>query len=162
MKKYFILVFIISIFYSYSYSQESKPIEIVNFHDLETRLKMKRDTVLVVNFWATWCVPCRKELPDFEKINRDFAGKPVKILLVSLDFVSELDHLKWFIDKNQISSEVIVLNAPDANNWINKIDDSWSGSLPATVFLKNEKKKFYEGALDYNTIQTEINTMLKL
>jgi thiol-disulfide isomerase/thioredoxin len=162
MKIYLIIVLSGILYISNSYSQSDKPIEIVTFSQLESRLKSNSDSVLVVNFWASWCIPCRKELPEFIRIDHDFQKEPVKIILVSLDFINQMDQLKKFITQNSVTPEVIVLNAPDANNWINKIDESWSGSLPATIIIKKNHKKFMEGELNYQTLQTEINSMLKL
>lgn len=48
-------------------------------------LSQWRGKVLVVNFWATWCPPCRKEIPDFVAASRSFAGEPVQFVGLSID-----------------------------------------------------------------------------
>ena len=68
--------------------------------DLVTRVS-NTDTFYVVNFWATWCGPCVKELPEFTKLSNQLAGKPVKILLVSLDFKEAYPKkINTFIEKS--------------------------------------------------------------
>src|SRR5581483_2089967 len=91
--------------------------------------------VKVVNFWATWCAPCIKEMPFLERLNRD--NKDVKVLLVSLDF--DLDHdqskITSFVERKKLNSEVVILDEPDPTKWIEKIDKVWSGALPATMVM---------------------------
>ena len=53
----------------------------MNFSQFEPYLQRTTDTVYVINFWATWCKPCIKELPEFEKINNDFRKEKVKVYL---------------------------------------------------------------------------------
>ena len=143
------------------FSSNSGDIPILNFQQFEPHLHLKNDTTYVVNFWATWCVPCRKELPEFEKIHQDYIGKPVKVLLVSLDFPKDIESsLKPFLEKNAITSDVLLLNDPNSNAWIDKVDTSWSGSLPATLIYNKSKRIFLEKELDYNTIQNIISEII--
>ena len=64
---------------------ENTEIEVYNFDQLESFLSSNTDKTLVVNFWATWCKPCIKELPYFEAIQSKYKGD-VRVVLVSLDF----------------------------------------------------------------------------
>lgn len=94
------------------------------------------DTVYVINFWATWCGPCVKELPFFYDIDRRITSHPIKVILVSLDFEKQLDkRLFPFLQKEKVPLEVVVFLDPDANSWIDKIDPSWSGAIPYTILL---------------------------
>lgn len=160
MKTHLVIVFILFFHFGEIFPQKNNYFDILTFKELNPRLNLNNDTVYIINFWATWCIPCRKELPEFEKASKQFANQKVKVLLVSLDFPNQQEALKLFIEKNQISSEVIILNAPDANNWINKVDENWSGSIPATLFYRKNIKKFYESELDFKTIETQIISML--
>jgi thiol-disulfide isomerase/thioredoxin len=108
-------------------------------------INWKSDTTLILNFWATWCKPCVQELPYFEELHRLKLDFPHKVVLVSLDKKSDLDpRLKSFLNKRNITSRVILLSAPEAHIWIDKVDNSWSGAIPATVIIRNNKKEFYE------------------
>ena len=60
------------------------------YSELKPLLEKKDDKIYIVNFWATWCAPCVKELPYFEKLNQDYAAKNVEVLLVSLDFPKQV------------------------------------------------------------------------
>lgn len=134
----------------------------LNFEELQQQyFQKKTDTVYIVNFWATWCKPCIKELPAFEKIASDFSSEKVKILLVSLDFPDKLEsQVVPFVKKNNIKSEVVLLDDADANNWIPKISPEWSGAIPATVIYKKDNRKFYEQSFTYEELKTELKTFL--
>src|SRR5690606_37914073 len=63
-----------------------RPFKVLNYDQLKPYLSEDNDTTYVVNFWATWCVPCVGELPYFQNLERQMEGKPFRLLLVSLDF----------------------------------------------------------------------------
>ncbi len=154
---------VLLLFSSNTYSQKSNPIPIVGFSKFEEKLKSNSDTVFVINFWATWCVPCRKELPEFEKVYKNMSENKVKVLLVSLDFPAQAEKsLKSFLTANHITAPVILLNEPDANSWIDKVHTSWSGALPATLIYKNDNRLFFEKELTYQDIMDSISSLTNL
>ncbi|MBI1768701.1 MAG: TlpA family protein disulfide reductase [Bacteroidetes bacterium] len=119
--------------------------------------------VKVVNFWATWCAPCIKEMPFLERLNRD--NQNVKVLLVSLDF--DLDHdqskITSFVMRKKLNSEVVILDEPDPNAWIPKIDKNWSGALPATLIMNPStgKRKLIQGELKNDDLEKSIAEVSK-
>lgn len=120
----------------------AQQVEVVKFPALQKRLSQPNDTTYVVNFWATWCGPCIKELPYFEQANAAYAGQKVKVLLVSLDYASQLEKkVKPFVLKRGLKSEVLLLNETDPNAWLDKVDKQWSGALPFTLLLNNKRQK---------------------
>ena len=139
----------------------SQDVKVLDFEGLEPILSIRNDTTYIVNFWATWCIPCVKELPYFQKIDSKYKDDNVKVLLVSLDFLKHIDtRLKPFIEKHKISAEVILLNDPDANSWIDKVSPEWSGALPATVIYNRNFHAFYEKSFTYEELQSIINQNL--
>jgi thiol-disulfide isomerase/thioredoxin len=136
---------------SFSYKHQPR---VLSFNDLEPHLYLSNDTTYLVNFWASWCTPCVDELPAFEKIEEEYKSKKVKVLLVSLDFPNQVEsRLVPFIEKYQINSEVLVLNDPDANKWIDKVDKKWSGALPATLIYNSKTRDFREGSFTYEELK---------
>lgn len=120
-------------------------VKLLTIDDLDKRLANGKDTTYVINFWATWCAPCVAELPNFEKLRLANLKNPVKVLLVSLDFKSKLQkEVIPFVQKNNINAEIFLLNAPDRQADIQRIDDHWSGAIPATLFVNRKKRRFYE------------------
>lgn len=141
---------------------DSESIESYDFEAFEPFLKQNDDKTYVINFWATWCKPCVEELPYFEKVNQEWKEKNVEVLLVSLDFPKHIDtKVIPFLKKNNISSKVVLLDDPDQNAWIPKIDSSWSGAIPATIIYNKSGMKFYEQPFTYEELSQEINSFLK-
>lgn len=136
-------------------------IPVMNFEQLEPRLHKSNDTTYVVNFWATWCKPCVDELPAFEELNRKYSNRPVKVLLVSLDFVRNLEsRVIPFIKNQNLKSEIILLNDPKSNVWIDKVNPEWSGAIPATLIYNRSKRTFYERAFHFEELETELKKHL--
>lgn len=120
-------------------------VKLLTLDDLDKRLGNGKDTTYVINFWATWCSPCVAELPNFEKLRLDNLKKPVQVLLISLDFKSKLEKAVIpFVQKNNIQAEVFLLNEPDQQQYIHRIDQKWSGAIPATLFVRKNVRHFYE------------------
>ena len=139
---------------TFSYSQS---VEVIKFHQLEKRWSNSNDTLYVINYWATWCAPCIKEIPDFVKLDREMLGKKFKMILVSLDFPAHIDsRVLPFIQKNKITTEVVILD-DDANIWIDKVNKNWDGGIPATQFIKNNRKEFHKEQLSYENLKQIIN-----
>lgn len=120
-----------------------QPVVYEKFADFEKSVIRNDENVYVINFWATWCAPCIKELPYFEQLHQQ--NKNVKVILVSLDSRKDLEKkLIPFIKKKKLTAEVILLSDKDYNSWLDKIDKSWSGSIPATLIIKGNQKLFAE------------------
>lgn len=136
-------------------------LEVYDYKGFEKFLNKKDDKVYVINFWATWCGPCVKELPYFEKLNTEYANNNVEVILVSLDFPKVYEKkLKPFIKDHNLKSRVIILDDVDMNSWIPKVNKDWSGSIPATIIYKNDTRKFFEQSFTYEELETELKQFL--
>lgn len=99
------------------------------------------DKLHVINFWATWCAPCVKELPEFQKAVNNSDKNKVDFLFVSLDFPSEADKkLLPFLQKNNYTFNVSLMTETDYNSWIDLVDPAWQGNIPATLFFNRSRK----------------------
>jgi thiol-disulfide isomerase/thioredoxin len=140
------------------YTADGMSVKAYNYEGLKHFLNQKNDTTYVVNFWATWCVPCVAELPHFEALNEKYKDNKVKVLLVSLDMDKKIEsQLIPFIKKRQLKSEVIILRDPDADSWISQIDSSWTGAIPATLIYNKDQRKFYEKSFTYDGLEKEVS-----
>jgi len=137
-------------------------IQSYNFSDFEQEfLQQNDDQVYVINFWATWCKPCVKELPAFEQLHTAYESKNVTVVLVSLDFPEKLQtRVIPFVAKYGLNSRVILLDDSDFNSWIPKVSEEWSGAIPATLMVKNGSQKFYERSFTFEELENELKTIL--
>lgn len=134
---------------------------VYTYEAFKSYLEAANDTTYVINFWATWCKPCVEELPAFEKLYQNYQGKNVRLVLVSLDFEKQIEtKLIPFIQNQELKGEVIVLKQKGMNNWIDKIDPSWSGALPATIIYNKKKRAFFEQSFDYGELETQLQQFL--
>ena len=157
MKKYFLLVIILFGTIT-GFSQEIRKIRIA---DLEKTIK-KSKTPLIVSFWATFCIPCLEEIPYFQRSVKKHTRDSVKLLLVSLDLQEDYAKIKPFASKRKFSAPIVWLNETDADYFCPKVDSSWSGALPATLFINNKTgyRKFYEGQIKEEKLDKEIMAIL--
>jgi thiol-disulfide isomerase/thioredoxin len=141
---------------------QRKKVEIVKFEDLQQLINHATDTTLVVHFWATWCRPCVEELPSLEKLSQEYSTQKVRFLMVSMDFPKDLkEKVTPFISKNNIKSDVVLLDEPDYNAWIDEVDKDWSGTIPATLLvnLTMGKRVFFEGQVNMEHFLEELKKM---
>ena len=109
------------------------------FRSLKGLLTQERQLPLLVNFWATFCDPCRDEFPDLVKIDHDYRPHSLEFVTVSLDDMEDIKtSVPKFLDSMKAKMPAYLLNASDPEPAINLVDENWRGDLPAT-YLYNEK-----------------------
>jgi thiol-disulfide isomerase/thioredoxin len=125
----------------------------INSDGLEAITRNLNDTTYVVNFWATWCSPCVKEIDYFEELHRQFSSSNVKVILVNLDFPNQVERrVRPFLKEKEITADVLLVTDLDYNAWIDRIDPSWSGAIPATLIYNREKRVFLEKELTHKEL----------
>ncbi|MFC2124843.1 TlpA disulfide reductase family protein [Bacteroidota bacterium] len=157
MKKGLLTILFVPIFFFASLAQEAKVIKVT---DLERMIHSKEEGISVINFWATWCKPCVMEMPYFEALNQSSDYPEVTVQFISVDFVENLESkVKKFIRKKNIKSEVFLIDNIDYNSWIDKVDKSWSGAIPATLIIHGQsgKRKFYEKEFKEGELEKIVN-----
>jgi thiol-disulfide isomerase/thioredoxin len=120
----------------------------------------KSDTLYIINFWATWCKPCVEEMPYFEQLADTCANKKVKIYLVTTDMRKDIaTRVTDFIKAKKLTQQVVFINEVNADKWINKVSEEWSGAIPATLMIKGDigYMHFKEGELTFE----ELNLLVK-
>ncbi len=150
------------LFVAFSVQAQEKVRVYETYDDFAKNVLIEDENIYVINFWATWCAPCIKELPYFEKLNAE--NNNVKVILVSLDSKKDLDKkLIPFIEKRKLKSKVLLLADKDYNTWLSKVDVDWSGAIPATLLLNGKKKQFAERDFEnFEELNEYINSFINL
>lgn len=144
---------------------QAQQVQTVDAAWIQSIQQSKSDTLYIINFWATWCKPCIGELPVFDSITKMYSGEKLKVIMVSNDMKKDADaKLAGFISSNKMQSQVVWMSDLNANNWINKVDESWSGSIPATWVFKNSVafRYFKEGEITFQELKLIIDQTIDL
>ncbi len=123
----------------------------------------KSDSVLIVNFWATFCKPCLEELPYFQTIINKYKGQKVKLIMVSMDLKEAYpDKIIAFAKTNKYYNDIIWLNETNADYFCPKVDKAWMGGIPSTLFInpKTGYRKFFEQQLNPEEFENQLKQAL--
>lgn len=123
----------------------------------------KSETPVIINFWATYCAPCLKELPYFQELVKNYEKKGVKLILVSLDFKEAYpDKIKKISGKLKFTAPIVWLDETNADYFCPKVDNKWSGVMPATLFINNKTgfRSFFEESIPKIKLEQEIIKMI--
>lgn len=118
---------------------------------------------LVVNFWASWCAPCIKEIPWFEKSVAAYKDQKVQLLLVSLDFAEDYPKgIAAFAKKNNYQSKIVWLDETNADEFCPKIDEKWDGAIPVTLMVNNKRqyRQFFAQQLPEQRLVQELQKLI--
>lgn len=147
-----------------SFKAQQTKVSSMKYEDIEKRIQKENDKLLVVNFWATTCAPCVKELPHFMEINNKFRDNPkFKMILVSLDRLVDKERVLKFIKNKNLTAEVILLDdIKRMNTWIPRFEKDWDGNIPVTIFYKNGQKVYFnDGEMSKEDLEKTINNNLQ-
>ena len=126
----------------------------INTAALKTLLSEQKQRPLLVNFWATWCDPCRDEFPDLVKIDGQYRPAALDFVTVSLDDVQDIKtEVPRFLDRMNANMPAYLLNVSDPEPAINAIDPKWQGDLPATFLYNVKGELVYKHFGRVNTVE---------
>jgi len=117
---------------------ELKPVNEAEFPKIVAAQKGK---VVLVNFWATYCVPCRQEMPALVARHNKLAAKGFQLITISADEPEQESQARSFLDRNKVPAPAYVKRAKDDDKFINSIDPKWSGALPYTLLFDRTGKR---------------------
>jgi len=113
---------------------------------------------LLVNFWATWCDPCREEFPELVKINNDFKGK-IDFITISLDDLADINsEVPKFLTEMKADMPAYLLVTSDEEAAISSVSKDWSGGLPFTMLIdeKGTMAYFRQGKVRPDILRGEL------
>ena len=117
----------------------------ISAEEMQGLLKRDGGHPLLVNYWATWCDPCRDEFPDLVKIDNQYRVKGLDFIAITLDDLADLNTaVPKFLREMKATMPVYLLNVADPEPAINLVDRGWSGALPATFLYNNKGEVVYK------------------
>ena len=136
----------------------------INLEALKGLITQQRDHPLLINFWATYCDPCREEFPDLVKIDKDYRPRALEFITISLDDVTDIKtSVPKFLGSMKATMPAYLLDVSDPEPAIDLVDPRWQGSLPAT-FLYNDKGEMvyrHIGRVKPEELRAEIDKVIK-
>lgn len=163
IKHFFKYIFLSAVFFIITGEVHAQTIPSYKIDQLDSLIKNSKQP-MIINFWATFCIPCIEEIPFFIQKTKEFEDQNVSLLLVSLDMEDYYPaRITNFASKHNFSAPLAWLNETDADLFCPRIDESWSGAIPATLFVNNATgyRKFFEDQLSEQQLEKEIHSMLK-
>jgi thiol-disulfide isomerase/thioredoxin len=98
--------------------------------------------VVLANFWATWCVPCRKEMPQLIQLSRKLAARGFDLLMISADEAEQQAAALKLLQDNRAEGGTYLLKTADNDKIYPLVDAKWSnGQLPALFLYDRSGKK---------------------
>jgi len=119
---------------------------------------------LLLNFWATWCDPCREEFPDLVKLDTDYKDKGLNFVAISLDDITDIkSEVPKFLNQMKATMPVVLLNVSDPDPAIKMVDAAWDGQLPATFLYDRDGKVVFKhfGKIKPDELRAAIDAQLR-
>jgi len=115
-------------------NRHAGPLRPLDSRGYESMVDAHHGHVLVVDFWATWCLPCREEMPAVVALARRYAKEGVQLATVSADDSGQMRQAERFLDSVRAPAARYVERSKDDGEFIAAIDTAWTGALP-TLFI---------------------------
>ena len=132
--------------------------------ELSAAIAKQKGHVVLVNFWATWCVPCREEFPDFVRLEKAYRDRGLRVIGVSTDLAKDLPKVEKFLAAAPPDfPNYRKKSGGDDQDFIESVDAKWGGELPFTVLYGKDGKKtrVLSGKQSYAELEKAIAPLLK-
>ncbi len=154
-----ITIIVLSFCFFSSSAQNIPKWKVIDFKQYADTAKVD---LLIINLWATFCKPCVEEIPDLINVSAKY-GEKIRLIFVSVDADKDYPKkLKRFIKKRHLKMNTTWLNETNADYFCPAFDSSWSGSIPATLFIskKTNSRLFIESEMSADEFEQHIQSFL--
>jgi len=129
---------------------------------LKALLQRNNGQVIVLNFWATWCEPCREEFPDLLKLRENYRSMGLDLILLSMDDAEQGQEVKKFLREKGVQFESYIRSKGDFEEFVNSIDPNWIGGIPATFVFdrRGNRVRSLFGPQKYEALEGVVRPLL--
>lgn len=153
------MVFISSLCFGQSF--DSTEVKSIDQNKLNSIIENREGKLLLINIWATWCVPCREEFPDLVELSQHYQNE-LDVIAISVDFTEDIQtKIKPFLKKNEVEFPVYIAGFEKDEQLINYFSKKWNGAIPATFIYdkKGKQVEFLEGKHSFESFSSLIKKL---
>jgi len=136
----------------------------VDGKELAAAIGREKGHIVLVNFWATWCVPCREEFPDLVRLEKAYRDQGLRVLGVSTDLAKDLPRIEKFLAAGHPDfPNYRKKSGADDQVFIESVDPKWGGELPFTVLYARDggKARVLSGKQSYADLERAVSALLR-
>jgi thiol-disulfide isomerase/thioredoxin len=133
-----------------AFAGEGPSITPLNQEELHRLIGQSKGSVVLLNFWATWCAPCVEEFPGLLELRQAYGSKGFRLELVSIDDRKKTESVRAFLRRMGVTFDSYIKSARDDEAFINAVDPHWSGAIPA-AFIYDAKGQLVHSRIDEQT-----------
>src|SRR6266536_2572833 len=125
---------------------EARPVQLqaASAADLRALRNNASGKLLLVNFWATWCGPCRTEMPEFQTIYRMYGHRAFDVVTVSINYPDEQPCVLGVLSKLHATSRNLILGSTDIYPLLSAFDADWNAAVPFTMLIRPNGEAVYK------------------